>query len=82
MGWMMCHRAGILAGSKIIGKSTLRLIPLFGWCWLATESIFIQRQWETDKKKLTEGMDKILCDYPDNYFFNVNIYILKKFKIT
>ena len=82
MGWIVCQQTGLLAGSKIIGKSTLRLIPLMGWCWLATESIFIQRQWETDKKKLTEGMDKILCDYPDNYFFNVNIYILKKFKIT
>lgn len=74
MGWIVCQRAGLLAGSKIIGKATLKLIPLIGWCWLATESIFIERQWETDKKKLVEGLDKILCDYPDNYYFNVLMF--------
>lgn len=74
MGWVICQRVGMLAGSKIIGKSTLSLIPLIGWCWLFTESIFIKRQWETDKKKLVEGMDKILNNYPDNYYFNVLIY--------
>ncbi len=71
MGWIVCQNSGLLAGSKIIGKSTLGLIPLIGWCWKATESIFIKRQWETDKKKLTEGLDKILNDYPDDYYFNV-----------
>ena len=37
------------------------------------EGIFIERQWETDRTKLVEGMDKILVDYPDGYFCNVRI---------
>jgi len=74
MGWVVCQRAKMLSGSKIIGKASLKFVPLLGWAWLATESIFIERQWETDKKKLTEGLDKILNDYPDDYFFNVLMF--------
>jgi hypothetical protein len=58
-------------GSKIIGKSSLSLIPLIGWCWLFAESIFINRKWETDKKLLVEGLDKNLTDYPEDCYFNV-----------
>jgi hypothetical protein len=47
------------------------MVPLIGWCWLFAESIFIQRNWETDKKILVESMDKLLLDYPDNKYFNV-----------
>jgi len=74
MGWIVCQRTGLLSGNKIIGKASLRLIPLMGWSWLATESIFVKREWETDKKKLTEGLDKILIDYPDDWFFNVLMF--------
>ena len=58
-------------GSKIIGKSSLKLVPLIGWCWMFTESIFIKRKWEIDNKTLVKNLDKILKDYPANYFFNV-----------
>ncbi len=71
MGWTVIQRVGLLPGSKIIGKSSLSMIPLIGWCWLFTESIFIQRQWESDKRKLTEGFDKILNNYPEGHYFNV-----------
>ncbi len=46
-------------------------MPLIGWCWLFTESIFINRKWETDKKLLVEGLDKNLTDYPEDCYFNV-----------
>lgn len=62
-------------GSKIIGKSSLKYVPIIGWCWLFTESIFIERKWETDQKLLVQGMDRILKDYPDGHFFNVLDYI-------
>lgn len=74
MGWVVCQRVGLLTGNKIIGKASLKLVPLLGWSWFCTESIFIERQWENDKKKLTEGLDKILCDYPDNSFCNVLMF--------
>ncbi|RNA42726.1 1-acyl-sn-glycerol-3-phosphate acyltransferase gamma-like [Brachionus plicatilis] len=74
IGWIVCQRLGILGGSKIIGKSSLRFVPLIGWCWVFTESIFIDRKWESDKQKLKEGLDKNLALYPDGYFFNVLMF--------
>jgi lysophosphatidic acid acyltransferase/lysophosphatidylinositol acyltransferase len=74
MGWIVCQRMGILKGSKIIGKSSLRFMPLVGWTWLFTESIFIHRKWETDKKLLVESLDKILVDYPEGHFFNILMF--------
>lgn len=47
---------------------------MIGWCWVFTESIFIDRKWETDKKKLKEGLDKYLAVYPDDYYFNVLMF--------
>ena len=58
-------------GSKILGKSSLKMVPIIGWCLLFTESVFIKRKWETDSKTLVKDMDKIIVDYPDNFFFNV-----------
>jgi hypothetical protein len=55
-------------------------MPLIGWCWLFTESIFINRKWETDKKLLVEGLDKNLTDYPEDCYFNVKKFILNSIK--
>ena len=66
----------IFKGSKIIGKSSLRFLPLVGWCWLFTESIFIHRKWDTDKKLLVESLDKILVDYPKGHYFNVINFLI------
>lgn len=74
MGWIVCQRVGLLAGSKIIGKSSLRFIPLIGWCWMFTESIFIKRKWEIDHKTLVKSLDQILVDYPKNYHFNILMF--------
>lgn len=62
-----------LKGSKIIGKSSLRYVPLIGWCWIFAESIFIRRKWDVDKNTLTKDLNAILEDYPENHFFNVKI---------
>jgi hypothetical protein len=50
-------------------------VPVIGWCWIFTESIFIKRKWDTDQKLLVEGIDKILKDYPENNFFNVSLFV-------
>ena len=60
-----------LKGSKIIGKSSLKLIPLIGWCWMYTESIFIKRKWDSDKKTLVKDLDQVLVNYPEGHYFNV-----------
>ena len=58
-------------GSKIVGKQSLKLVPVVGWCWIFTESIFLRRVWESDRETLVQPLRKVLADYPKNYFFNV-----------
>ena len=52
----------------------MKLVPLIGWCWMFTESIFIKRKWEIDNKTLVKNLDKILKDYPVDYFFNILMF--------
>lgn len=70
-GWVICQRLGIMQGSKIIGKQSLRFVPIIGWCWIFTESIFLRRVWDSDRETLVNDLREILADYPPNYFFNV-----------
>ena len=74
MGWIICQRVGLLRGSKVISKSSLKFLPLIGWCWYFTESIFINRDWKTDQKILPEGIDKLITDYPEDHFFNILLF--------
>ncbi len=64
-------------GSKIVGKQSLKLVPIVGWCWIFTESIFLRRVWESDRETLVKDLQKVLANYPKNYYFNVkNIFDL------
>ena len=73
-GWILCQRLGIMPGSKIIGKQSLQFLPIIGWCWHFTESIFIRRVWESDQKTLVNDLRKVLADYPKNHFFNFLLF--------
>jgi len=55
---------------KIVGKRSLSLIPIVGWSWFFSESIFLRRVWETDKKILEHDIQQLLNGYPDNYYFS------------
>jgi lysophosphatidic acid acyltransferase/lysophosphatidylinositol acyltransferase len=61
-------------GSKIVGKQSLKLIPVVGWCWMFTESIFLRRVWDSDRETLVKDLRKVLANYPENYYFNVKIF--------
>ncbi len=63
-------------GSKIVGKQSLKLVPIVGWCWMFTESIFLRRVWESDRETLVKDLRKVLANYPKNYYFNVSIFYL------
>ena len=71
IAWMMCQRIGILKGSKIVGKEALKFVPIFGSCWVCTETIFVRRVWESDRQTLSNDLRKKLSNYPKNHFFNV-----------
>ncbi|CAF1097206.1 unnamed protein product [Adineta ricciae] len=70
IGMVAAQKLGILGGLKIVGKRSLSLIPLLGWSWFFTESIFLRRVWETDKKVLENDIHQLLHGYPDNYYFS------------
>jgi len=70
VGWVICQRCGILGGSKIVGKQELQYIPIVGTSWFFTESIFLRRVWETDKAILVNDIQRLLGDYPKNYYFS------------
>ena len=59
-----------IQGTKIYGKSSLKYVPLIGWAWMFTESIFLKREWEADKRIIVHDL-KYLTEYPDNYWVTV-----------
>ena len=58
-------------GTKIFGKSSLKFVPLIGWAWMFTESIFLKRTWDKDKEIISRDL-KYIRDYPDNYWVTVS----------
>ncbi|CAF3236758.1 unnamed protein product [Rotaria socialis] len=70
VGLVAAQEIGLLGGLKIVGKRSLSLIPVLGWSWLFSESIFLRRIWENDKRVLEHDIQQLLNGYPDNYYFN------------
>ena len=62
-----------IQGSKIVGKQSLRALPIVGWCWYYTESIFLRRVLSADKAILERDVRRLVHDYPENYYFTVRI---------
>lgn len=60
-----------MQGTKIYGKSSLRLVPLIGWAWFFAESIFLRREWDKDRETIARDL-KYIRDFPDNYWFTVS----------
>ncbi|CAF1565372.1 unnamed protein product [Rotaria sp. Silwood1] len=69
--WMACQRLGMLKGSKIVGKQSLKFVPILGWSWICTETIFVRRVWESDRETLVKDLRKTLANYPKNHYFNL-----------
>ena len=57
-------------GTKIYGKSSLKMVPLIGWAWMFTESIFLKREWQEDKRIIMHDLQHLM-EYPDNYWVTV-----------
>jgi len=41
-----------------------RYVPILGWAWGLSDTIFLERNWEKDQVILKRGLEKIQ-DYPD-----------------
>lgn len=67
--------SNLLQGTKIFGKESLRYVPLIGWAWYFTESIFLKRQWDQDRKIISHDVARII-NYPDGYWITVRDVLL------
>ncbi|KAH9500614.1 1-acyl-sn-glycerol-3-phosphate acyltransferase delta [Bulinus truncatus] len=73
MAWILAERLQMLGNTKIYGKEILKYVPLIGWAWYFTESIFLKRQWEHDKKIIENDL-KLATDYPEGYYVTLLLF--------
>lgn len=64
--WIVCERLGMIAGTKVYAKNSLRYVPLLGWAWIFVETIFLKRDFEKDKPKIIADLTAI-AEYPKEY---------------
>ncbi|GFR67471.1 1-acyl-sn-glycerol-3-phosphate acyltransferase 3 [Elysia marginata] len=73
MTWLLCEEFGCLGSSKVVGKKSLRYVPLIGWAWYFTETIFLNRKWEHDKYSISRDLQKTY-DFPKGYYVTLLLF--------
>jgi len=63
-GWMVGDRAGVLGNCRVYVKKMLKYVPILGWAWTFSDTVFLERNWDKDQDTLRNGL-KELQDYPD-----------------
>lgn len=58
MGYMCADKMNILGNSKVYAKSSLLPVPVIGWTWYFTETIFVARNWKKDSSTIPEHIQK------------------------
>ena len=61
--WTMGDRMSVLGNCRAFAKDSLKYIPIVGWAWALSDMIFLKRDWETDKLRMMDSINKLL-DYP------------------
>lgn len=72
LGWTLCQRIGLLGGSRVFNKNSTKFLPIVGWSFWFNEMLFLNREWESDKKSLVKGLEAIL-ETPSDLPFNISI---------
>ena len=72
---------GHAQGTKIYGKSSLKYVPLIGWAWMFTESIFLRRDWDRDRQTISHHL-QCIRDYPDGYWVTVSNFSISVVPFT
>lgn len=65
----------LMQTTKVFVKNSLKYVPIFGWAWVFTESIFLKRSWEKDRKIISRDL-QFLHEYPPGY----NITVSREYK--
>ena len=59
--WMAADRWSILGNSRVYVKKAIQYVPIIGWAWSLSDTLFLARDWSHDQKVL----DKVLVDLQD-----------------
>ncbi|BFZ10262.1 hypothetical protein BsWGS_13301 [Bradybaena similaris] len=73
VAWSLSERFQMLGNTKIYGKQILKYVPLIGWAWYFTESIFLKREWEHDEKIIQKDLQQA-TDYPEGYYVTLLLF--------
>lgn len=64
LGWVILERVRILGNAKAYCKKAIQYMPVLGWAWKFSEFVFLERNYEKDKKNIDRQVSE-LSDYPD-----------------
>ncbi|ODM93352.1 1-acyl-sn-glycerol-3-phosphate acyltransferase gamma [Orchesella cincta] len=64
VGWVICDRVRVLGNARVYLKKILAYVPILGFTWKFQENVFLERNWEKDKKSLGGQLNN-LVNYPD-----------------
>jgi len=64
MGWVILERLQILGNAKAYCKKAIQYMPVLGWHWKFSEFVFLERNFEKDKKNIDLQVAE-LSDYQD-----------------
>lgn len=67
MGFLLCERVRVLGNCKAYAKRAIQFVPTIGWAWKFAESVFLQRNWDSDKNVIGKQITE-LVDHPDPIF--------------
>ena len=63
-GWMVGDRMGILGNCRVYVKKIIQYVPVIGWAWCFSDTLFLARDWGKDQVVLDDCL-QALQDYPD-----------------
>lgn len=73
MTWILSDSFSLLGCCKVFAKDTVKYLPIFGWMWTFTETIFLRRDWNKDKEHISKSLQNIVA-YPDDYWVTLLIF--------
>ncbi|KAJ0083966.1 hypothetical protein Patl1_29755 [Pistacia atlantica] len=68
--WILAQRSGCLRSALTVLKKSSKYLPIFGWATWFSESVFVDRSWAKDEKKLKESF-QALKDFPTPFWLTI-----------
>jgi len=62
-GWMVGDRCGVLGNCRVFVKKMLKYVPIIGWAWSFSDTVFLARNWDKDKEHLSSSLTDLM-EYP------------------